>query len=260
MIRTGLVSITFRELAPEAIIDLARQSGLEGIEWGGDVHVPHGDLAQAEAVRKMTAQSGLCACSYGSYYRPGARQAENPDPQAVLQTARSLGAPRVRLWAGDTPSAEAGPDDRQAVREQTLALAGPAHQAGLEVGFEYHRNTLTDQNASARQLYSELAAAGPVAWWQPRPDWPHNDRLESLLALRDRLAVVHVFQWSQTPEGLTRNPLADGRGEWRDYLKAAAATRREVWALLEFVRGNEPDQLLRDATVLQELVDEANSA
>jgi hypothetical protein len=46
MIQTGLVSITFRQLSPPAIIDLVRQAGLEGIEWGGDVHVPHGDLGR----------------------------------------------------------------------------------------------------------------------------------------------------------------------------------------------------------------------
>jgi 3-dehydroshikimate dehydratase len=36
MIRAGLVSVTFRGLPPERIVDLARQARLEGIEWGGD--------------------------------------------------------------------------------------------------------------------------------------------------------------------------------------------------------------------------------
>ena len=41
MIESGLVSITFRKLTVEKIIELVKEAGLQGIEWGGDVHVPH---------------------------------------------------------------------------------------------------------------------------------------------------------------------------------------------------------------------------
>ena len=44
IIKSGLVSITFRELNPLEIIRLVSKAGLDGIEWGGDVHVPHGDI------------------------------------------------------------------------------------------------------------------------------------------------------------------------------------------------------------------------
>ena len=43
----GLVSVTFRQLAPEALIDLAARAGLAAIEWGADIHVPPGDDANA---------------------------------------------------------------------------------------------------------------------------------------------------------------------------------------------------------------------
>ena len=39
MLNTGLVSVTFRDKTPEEIISTVKQCGLEGIEWGGDVHV-----------------------------------------------------------------------------------------------------------------------------------------------------------------------------------------------------------------------------
>ena len=48
--RTGLVSVTFRKLTPEKIIELVSEAGLNAIEWGGDVHVPHGDLKRAAEV------------------------------------------------------------------------------------------------------------------------------------------------------------------------------------------------------------------
>ena len=43
MIKIGLVSISFRDLFPKQIVDMVAEVGLDAIEWGGDVHVPHGD-------------------------------------------------------------------------------------------------------------------------------------------------------------------------------------------------------------------------
>jgi len=68
MIFPGLVSITFRKLSPEQIIELVRKAGLSGIEWGGDIHVPHGDIARAKEVKSMTKEAGLRVAVYGSYY------------------------------------------------------------------------------------------------------------------------------------------------------------------------------------------------
>ena len=59
MLYGGLVSITFRQLQPREIITLVQKSGLKGIEWGGDVHVPHGNLHAAREVGHMTREAGL---------------------------------------------------------------------------------------------------------------------------------------------------------------------------------------------------------
>ena len=50
---TGIASITFRQLTAEQIIALCRENALQSIEWGGDVHVPHGDIAVAEKVGEV---------------------------------------------------------------------------------------------------------------------------------------------------------------------------------------------------------------
>ncbi len=62
----GLTSITFRGMAPREIIDLAGKAGLEGIEWGSDVHVPPGDIPLAKAIAAMCAEAGIRVTSYGS--------------------------------------------------------------------------------------------------------------------------------------------------------------------------------------------------
>src|SRR5262245_16795172 len=105
----GLVSVTFRQLGPGEIIALAVEHGMRAIEWGGDVHVPVGDLVVAREVGRWCVDAGIIVEAYGSYYRGIG------DFAPVLETALALGAPRIRVWAGELGSAEEG--DRGVVVE-----------------------------------------------------------------------------------------------------------------------------------------------
>src|SRR6476469_730727 len=107
MLRPGLFSVTFRQLSPPEIIALVGRAGLRGIEWGGDVHVPHGDVARAREVRDRTADAGLEVAAYGSYYRVAKSEADELPFERVLNTAQALGAPLIRVWAGKQGSAAA---------------------------------------------------------------------------------------------------------------------------------------------------------
>ena len=94
--KTGLTSVTFRQKSPEEIIALAKEAGLTGIEWGGDIHVPAGDTKTASEIGRKTREAGLAVLSYGSYYRGD----EGEDFAPVLASAKALGAPVIRIWAG----------------------------------------------------------------------------------------------------------------------------------------------------------------
>ncbi|HWD79704.1 MAG TPA: xylose isomerase, partial [Kribbella sp.] len=65
-VRTGLVSVTFRQLAVEQVMEVAAGAGLSAIEWGGDIHVPLGNLVNAKRVRNLTEVHGLQVAAYGS--------------------------------------------------------------------------------------------------------------------------------------------------------------------------------------------------
>ncbi|MCU0793379.1 MAG: sugar phosphate isomerase/epimerase [Opitutaceae bacterium] len=106
MIHPGLVSITFRKLSPVEIVGLVRKAGLRGIEWGGDVHAPHGDIGRAREVRALTEDAGLKVAAYGSYYRAGWSEANGLSFKHVLDSAVELGAPTIRVWPGNKGSAE----------------------------------------------------------------------------------------------------------------------------------------------------------
>lgn len=87
MFFAGLASLSFRGESAESVIELAKANALDGIEWGGDIHVPVGDVERAIEVGEKTREAGLAVFSYGSYYRLG--EAENPRREfgRVLETA-----------------------------------------------------------------------------------------------------------------------------------------------------------------------------
>ncbi|MBP0575183.1 hypothetical protein J8J27_31170, partial [Mycobacterium tuberculosis] len=68
--------MTFRRLRPAAVIGLARQAGLGGIEWAGDVHAPCSAPAAPDPeaslglIGTLTRATGLDCVSYGSYVAP----------------------------------------------------------------------------------------------------------------------------------------------------------------------------------------------
>src|SRR5690625_3600330 len=100
MYKTGLCSVTIRNLSVEEVIGLVTITGLDGIEWGGDVHVPPGNIEQASAVAKLTEENNLDVISYGSYYRVGESKNNKASFKQILETAVHLKAPAIRVWAG----------------------------------------------------------------------------------------------------------------------------------------------------------------
>jgi len=246
---TGLVSITFRPLAPQEIVDLVVQAGQEGIEWGGDVHVPHGDLARAQAVGKLTRDAGLEVAAYGSYYRLG-EPAKNPEPCALLDTAVALGAPTVRVWAGARGSADADDAYRRNVEDDARRLGAMARERGLRIALEFHGNTLTDTAASASALLDALPPDTLDTLWQPPNGMDADDCLRDLDQVLPRVSNAHVFHWGSG--WADRFPLAKGWDRWQRYLQRLGENAVPRWLLLEFVKGDDPAQYLRDASTLRD--------
>jgi 3-dehydroshikimate dehydratase len=242
-IRPGLVSVTLRQLHPDRIVALATAAGLQAIEWGGDVHVPHGDLAAASFVADLTTRGGLSVSAYGSYYRLG----HSTDAEAVVATAARLGAPVIRVWAGRLASAAADSAYRARVRDDARRLA----DLGIPLVLEYHRDTLTDTRASTAALLADLRDAGVRCLWQPQPERSVEENADDLRELLPDLANLHVFAWN--PDR-SRLPLAEHRDRWATWLSVAASAPGDRYASLEFVPGDDPDRVGVDAEVLRSLL------
>jgi len=251
----GLCSITFRALAADAVLDLAVRAGVEGVEWGADGHAPPGGGAAVEQLATRCRDSGVDVVSYGSYLGFGPADGEDPSAvDAVLDSAETLGAPMVRIWAelGVGPDAAAG--DRQRVTERTAASVAEIAARGLIAALEFHPYTLTETAASANALLDALGPGAVRTHWQPDPAWSADVAVAELALVAPRLAHVHVFSWG--PGGISeRRALADGAELWTRALAVAdrdgAPLPGRRFALCEYVRDDDPDQFVADAATLR---------
>jgi sugar phosphate isomerase/epimerase len=248
MIIPGLVSITFRPLSPEEVISLVVKAKLGAIEWGGDVHVPHGDLQRAAEVRRQTGEAGLAVSAYGSYYRLGDGEGKGPSFERVLETAVALGAPTIRVWAGGAGSKDTDEQTRSLVVSESRRIAEAASREGISVSYEYHGGTLTDTNESAAALLEEAGHPNLLTFWQPPNGASFDYCLAGLRRLLRLVTNIHVFHW--WPTAADRRPLAEGAERWQPYLETIQAGGRDHFASLEFVRGDSAEAFMEDASTL----------
>lgn len=249
--KLGICSITFRELGVQELIDLVKEAGLDAIEWGADIHVKPGDNDWAKEVAEKTKNAGLEVSSYGAYYRAGI---ENEYAfEDVLETAKNLGAPGIRVWAGFKGSEEASDEYRNNVVEDTRRIARLAAKEDIYIDFEYHARTLTDTPEGAVEFFKEVGEKNVRSYWQPAVDLPIDVRAESIDMVAPWLSHIHVFQW----DVIDRLDFEVGVDEWKVYLEKIDAARDQEldtrYFLMEFVKDNSPEQFLKDAKALKTL-------
>ena len=115
----------------------------------------------------------------------------------------------------------------------------------LIITFEFHGNTLTYNAASAKQLLQKISRPNVLSQWQWPIDLPEEESLASIDAIHPWLYNVHMFSW----QGKERLPLAAKADSWKKFLPALKGDRS---FLLEFVQDDDPQNLIRDAAVLQD--------
>ncbi|MFC9244774.1 sugar phosphate isomerase/epimerase family protein [Streptomyces sp. NPDC057136] len=244
--RPGLCSVTFRQLPAAEVARRAADAGLELVEWGADIHAPAQEPDTVRAVRDVSDRCGLTSCSYGSYFR--AAPGELAGFPALTRAAVLLGAPRMRVWAGGVGSRAASPSERHAVVAGLREAAAIAADHGVELALEFHAKTLTDTVASTVRLLDEVGADNLRTYWQPPLDASDEAALAGLAELVDRVSAVHVFSWWP---GNRRLPLAAREDLWARVFDMLDERQLRPDALLEFVPGDDPDVLAREAGTMR---------
>lgn len=249
MLKTGLVSITFRNKTVKEICALCEKAHLSAVEWGGDIHVPPKG-GKARETLELTRDHGLLVSSYGSYFRLG----EGMDAfQYNLDEACALSAPIIRIWGGKKDSKDFTEDERKYAVDELMKVSEKAYAAGVQVTLEYHPFSLTDDRESVKRLLKETEgeAYSPMFYWQPRWDWGEEESLKALNDVQSRLSHVHIFKWVHTPTAIIRKPLEEGAS----LIKRALDVKKDGYMLIEFVKDDMDEMLLKDAETLNRLID-----
>ena len=244
----GICSVTFRKKGPLEMIQMAVKAELDGIEWGGDIHVPHGDTAAAESVKRLSKEAGLCVMSYGSYYTLCKKDLNFKN---VLDTAISLEAPNIRIWAGNISPMKADDDDYKRAADELQSICQRAIESEITISLEFHRNTLTQTAESTLCLINMADSPNLFTYWQPNPDIKDNE--SELKNILPSLTNMHVFHWIKNEQDGSdkRCDLQDGTDDWKRYIEIAGTDRNY---LLEFVKNDLEENFYRDAETLRRMI------
>ena len=246
--KTGIVSISFRDRSPEQILIAASEAGLDAVEWGGDVHVPHGDLEAARLVRELSAAFDTEIAEYGSYSAIG-----KSDPslfEDILNTARDLGTNVIRVWAHQgKPSDSFDEEEYQACVADAKRICAMA--SDITVALECHPNTLTDEYHTELKFIRDVGCDNLKTFWQPNQHRPVDYNLDSIRALLPYIVSVHVYSWRRKE----RLPLAALESDWLQYIELLSA--KDLNYMLEFMHDGNIETLKETAATLKKWLNKA---
>lgn len=245
----GLVSISFRSKSVEEIARAAWESGLEAVEWGGDVHVPHGDIEAAHYARETCKKYGLKIVHYGSYYKMGYSNPELFD--AVLASAKALGAPTIRVWAGLGIHPDTLPkEDYKRIVEDAKRICDMAK--GIIIATECHSDSITEHYEYAMKFFKDVDRENLKTFWQPNQHHGSEYDLLAAKALLPYVVGVHVFNWEgDKPEKyfLDRNI-----EKWKAYMEILK--EKDLNYMLEFMPDDKIESLPRESATLDLFIKE----
>ena len=244
MMESGIASVSFRGKSVEEILAASAAAGLDGVEWGSDVHVPAGDVSLARDVRRRTEAAGLKVLSYGSYYHLGA-QAREEESDRVLASAAALGVRDVRIWGGSKNSAEFSPGGWDSLVAEGRRLAEKASEKGIVLSLECHNHTVTDDWKSAKHYLDAVGSPSMRMYWQPNELKDEAYNLAAARALAPYVTNIHVFSM----DGDRHYPLAEHAGRWEKYL-AALDNGAPHALILEFLYDDRIESLPQESRTL----------
>jgi len=249
MLKSGLVSISFRNLTTDEIIKMVRVAGLDSIEWGGDIHVPHGDVLIASKVRQECDLAGINCPSYGSYYKVGEYKNPKSEFKKVLESAIYLNSEKIRVWAGTKATTEADIDYWEIIIKELRLICSMAANEGKDIALEYHAKTLTDNYHDTMKLLAKTDIDNLTTYWQPPVGLTHEENLRDIRILKNHISNIHTFTW----HGRERMSLFEGNDNWKEYFELIN-TWQTRYCMLEFIKDDSIEGFYGDATVLKELL------
>ena len=244
MKHSGLVSVSFRDRSVKEIIIAAKESKLECIEWGSDVHAPYQDVSRLQEIAALQKKYGIRCCSYGTYFELGLTPLE--ELPGYIEAARILGTHILRLWAGVKKSDDYTKEERDDLFAQCRQAAAIAKAHNVILCMECHMNTYTQTQEGALELMRAVDSPHFRMYWQPNFDSVDANRAY-IAALQEYIMHVHVSYWKKDGQ----RSLQQGFAVWEKYLSQLTGERH---LLLEFLPENRIESMPQEASALRELI------
>lgn len=163
-LKIGVASVTFRNKTISQVVEIAKNAGVEFIEWGGDVHVK--TLDDAILAKKLCDENNIKISSYGSYYRTLC--SDKAEWEEICKIASEMGASSVRIWLGKKDSEKFTEDEYNALSEEMKFLCEKAKEYNLFVCPECHDNTFNNNTESIIRLKNDLNCDNFKTYFQSR--------------------------------------------------------------------------------------------
>ena len=249
MFKLGLCSVTFRDKTVEEIIELSAKEGLEGIEWGADVHVKPGTAAsRVKEIVSLCRKKKLAIPSYGSYFNVLEHQPADFAP--ILDTAALLGADTIRVWAGWVKPKEMNEEQFGKITSTSREIAAMAAAKKIRVAFEFHDNTPTEGADGLLKVLKGVNHPNLYTYWQLIRPTEFAWNLENLERVYSKLTYIHV----QANDGEKNLPLEDFNDTWKEILSRLKKKGYEGWLFFEFNKDNSIKQLAADIKMIKKLM------
>lgn len=250
MFNTGLVSISFRSLSPEQIVDYMLEAGLRYVEWGSDVHAKKDDHEALQRIAALQQEKGIISSSYGTYFHLG--QDPLSELPEYIKAAKILGTNILRLWCGNKKSSDYTAEEKETFFEECRAAARIAEEHGVIFCMECHNNTYTQLLEGTLELMEAVNSPAFRMYWQPNQNNSVAENIDYANRIAEYTVHIHAFKWI----GSNKYPLAEGAADWTEYLKAF---KGEHALLLEFMPDDKPESLKQEAATLNELAEKAQN-
>ncbi len=243
----GITSLTLKQLSVEAVAQVVSSARLNGIEWGvGDNHVILGVKNRADEILQAYDKYGLSVFSLGSYCYLNDKE----ECALTVETAKLINAPIIRVWAGRIGSATCDEENYASLVEHARYMADLAAASGITLGFEYHRNSLTDTAESAIDFIKNIDRENVRLYWQPTSRLTFEENLRDFNMVKPYLCGNIHFQNYSREKGY--EPFANVKDSIKGYFEDV---KSEDWnIMIEFVKDSLPENVCADAATLIELL------
>lgn len=245
--KTGMTSLTFRNHSIEDVIRIAKEAGIDGIEWGAkEQHAVSEE--NIEKIKRLSKEAGIEIFSLGSY----CYMLDLEDCIRTVDMAVKLSAPVIRVWAGQKSPQDCSEEEFNLIVSNTKVMAEYAEKYGIMLGFEFHRNSLTETAEGAVRLIKAVDRDNVKTYWQIDERLDFEQNIRNLKVVTPCLAGVFHVQNSSVEEG--RLLLEGIKEKLKVYLAPFLQTDYKV--LIEFVKGGLEESFYKDAEVLKRILED----